>query len=794
MDRWMTGTGKNQFVRFLITTLTFWVFGTSNLLSQGVLVPEDDSFRMPRVRPPFSPPSTPVQEAYHLRELSVDTAIQQQIATTQVTQTFENTSQRQIQASFVFPLPYDGAIQEMTLLVDGKEYPAKLLTAEEARKIYEAYVRRNQDPALLEWIGQGMFQTSVFPIPAGAKRVVTLKYTQLLRQDQGTTDYLFPLSTAKYTSRPLEKLSIRIAISGQQEIGNIYSPAYPIEIQRDDAFNVVISHASSQTVPGSDFRLFFDSIGEKLGVSLLSYWPAEEEAGYFILLATPQIQSDPTQIAQKTIIFVVDQSGSMVGEKIRQAREAAKFIVNNLQQDDLFNIIVYDSQVKTFSPELLRYNQASRSKALGFINSINAGGMTNIKDALESAMNMISSDEMPAYVVFMTDGLPTVGETNEMKIAVACQQANKHRARLINLGVGYDVNSRLLDRLARENNGQSEFIAPEEDLERVASRIFARISAPVLSNVEFNFEAKDWEESKGKPVQQLYPAALNDLFAGNQIVLVGRYQTSGDVTLKISGQTSVKEKCHLEFQTSLANKGSDDRQKFVAQLWAARRIGEIIDLMDLHGKNAELISELVSLSRKYGILTPYTSFLADDQGDLTELTQGDQLNRRAGRLIENLEVTGGQLGFSQRSSKQFLIQDQIASSEFKNRQLAERMGAVPQTDPSGLGVRGTGGRSGQAVGGRPEDTGEQNPAANFNGIRQVGQLTLYVRDKTLIAENALDLDLKNDRSRLKVVRRFSEEYFELVQQNSAEQNLILAQQKDDEELIVTLRGVSYLIQ
>lgn len=790
MARRLIHSEKRLFPLLLVAALMFLGYGGAVLSAQGVLVPEGDSFRMPRIRPLLP---TPIPDAYHLRELSIDTSIRQQIATTQVTQTFENTSPRQIQASFVFPLPYDGAIQEMTLLVDGKEYPAKLLTADEAKKIYEGYVRKNQDPALLEWIGQGMFQTSVFPIPAGAQRVVSLKYTQLLRQDLGTTDYLFPLSTAKYTSRPLDKLSIRIAITGQQEIGNIYSPAYPVEIHRDDPFNVVISHSSSQVVPGSDFRLFFDSIGEKLGVSLLSYWPAGEEMGYFIMLATPQIETDLNQIARKTIIFVVDQSGSMVGEKIKQAREAAKFIVNNLKPDDLFNIITYDYEVKNFSPELLGYDDASRSRALGFINSINAGGMTNIKDALESAMNMIPSAEMPAYVVFMTDGLPTVGETNEMKIAAACQQANKHRARLINLGVGYDVNSRLLDRLARENNGQSEFIAPEEDLERVAARIYSKITAPVLSNVEFGFEVENWQESGGQPVQALYPAAINDLFAGNQIVLVGRYKAAGNVKLKISGQTPAAEKCQLEFQIQLAEKGSDDRQKFVAQLWAARRIGEIIDLLDLQGKNPELIEELVGLSRKYGIMTPYTAFLADDRGDLTELTQREQLNRRAGRLVENLEVTGGQLGFSQRSSKQFLIQDEIASAEFKNQQLAERMRAVPGSDGSGraAGIAGLPNRPG--VGGRG-DADQQIPTGEFSGIRQVGQVTLYVRNKTLIAENALHLDLENERGQLKTIRRFSDEYFALIQQNSPDQNLILAQQQDGEELIVAFRGVNYLIQ
>jgi len=785
---------KNLGIGLLIMTqLSFVGALTSTVAAQGILVPENDSFRMPRVRPRLP---IPPNEAYHLKELSLDTSISEQIATTRVTQIFENTSQRQIQASFVFPLPYDGAVQEMTLMVDGKEYPAKLLNAEEARKIYEAYVRKNQDPALLEWIGQGMFQTSVFPIPPGAKRTVTLKYTQLLRQDQGMTDYLFPLSTARYTSRPLEKLSLRVAISSEHEIGNVYSPTYPVEIQRDDRFNVVVSYNSSQIVPTSDFRLFYDSLGDKVGVSLISYWPQNEDAGYFILLATPQIEADQAQLVKKTIIFVVDQSGSMVGAKIQQAREAAKFIVNNLQKDDLFNIISYDSKVKSFSPELLRFDDSTRSQALGFINSIHAGGMTNIKDALDAAMGMIPSADMPAYVLFMTDGLPTVGETNELKIAEACQQANKHRARLINLGVGYDVNSRLLDRLARENHGQAEYIAPEEDLERVAARIYSKISAPVLSNVQLNFLIDGWQESDGTPISQLYPATINDLFAGNQVVVVGRYRSAGNLKIKVAGQTVGSEMNHFDFEAKLADKKNDDRFKFVAQLWASRRIGEIIDLIDLHGKNSELIEELVSLSRKYGILTPYTSFLADDQGGLTDLTQLMRMNQQAGRSIESLEVTDGRLGFSQRSNKQFMIQNDVASSAFNNQQLAENMRSTPS---AALGGRGAISGLGGVGAGRPNQGGVSSQSdgdgtADFNGIRQVGNVTLYVRDKTLIAENALHLDLEYQRSQLKQIKKFSDEYFELIQENSSEQNLILSQQLAGEELIVSLRGTTYLIQ
>ena len=178
--------------------------------AQGLLVDvrPDHQIRLPR---PIPQPR-PVPSSYKIAALEVNAKLTDQIARVQVSQTFENTGSTQLEVAFVFPLPYDGAIDQLTLLVDGKELEARLLTKEEARRRYEEIVRKNRDPALLEWVGTGMFQTSVFPIPPGAKRTVTLRYSQLCRQSHGLTDFQFPLSTAKYTAGPLEKLSFRLAI------------------------------------------------------------------------------------------------------------------------------------------------------------------------------------------------------------------------------------------------------------------------------------------------------------------------------------------------------------------------------------------------------------------------------------------------------------------------------------------------------------------------------------------------------------------------------------------------------
>src|SRR5690606_5392581 len=221
--------------------------------------------------------------------------------------------------------------------------------------------------ALLEWLGNGMFQTRVFPVPAGAERQVTLQYSQLLRKNGKLVDFLFPLATAKYTSEPIEKVQVEVAIESKDKIKSVYAPNYPVNEQRSDEHHARVTWEASSTIPTTDFRLFYDTDPGELSASVVSYRPDKDEDGYFLLLASPEIKDASAKIVQKTVLFVLDRSGSMSGEKIKQARESLKFVLNNLREGDLFNIIVYDSNVESFRPELEKYNDQTRAQALGFV-------------------------------------------------------------------------------------------------------------------------------------------------------------------------------------------------------------------------------------------------------------------------------------------------------------------------------------------------------------------------------------------------------------------------------------------
>jgi Ca-activated chloride channel family protein len=748
-------------------------------LAQGLLVNADVQQRIRLPRP--MPQPTPPQSSYRIKELDVHVRLQDQVAKVQVTQSFVNTGSQQMEVSFVFPLPHDGAIDQLTFLVDGKEFPGKLMKADEARRIYEETVRRNRDPALLEWLGTGMFQTSVFPVPPGAERKVTLSYSQLCRRERGLTDFLFPLSTAKYTSQPVEKLNVQVNVTSGTEIKNVYSPTHSVSVDRSGG-HATIKYTAENTIPSNDFRLFYDVGSDVLGTSVVSYRSCDTEDGYFLMLATPDVKADSADIPAKTVVFVVDRSGSMSGEKIEQAKGALKFVLNNLRDGDMFNIVAYDTGVESFRPELEKFNDDTRKAALGFVEGIYAGGSTNISGALETALKQLKDSTRPSYVVFLTDGLPTVGETNEMKIVDIAKQANQVRARVLAFGVGYDVNSRMLDRLVRENFGQSEYVRPNEDIEARVASLYNRIKLPVMTDVKVTFDIDGLKPEEGGAVNRVYPSEVYDLFAGEQIVLVGRYKKPGAAKVTIRGKVQGSERT-FDFPAEFAASSMDDSFGFVEKLWAMRRIGEIIDELDLKGQNDELVQELVALATQHGVLTPYTSFLADENTNIRDLAKN---NAEARVQLESLAETDGASAVGQRAAKAGLQRAGGYGGGGAYDRFGESRGAVAGR-PAGGGAYGPGvrGRQSAPVAGQPvQDYADR---AMTESVRNVAQKTFYRRSNRWIDSIVSE---EQEKKAQRVVQ-FSDDYFTLANRHgrALSQYLVF-----DEPLLIALDGETYLIE
>jgi len=562
---------------FLVTILLIGGLLLANTLTwaDGIILP---------------PVGVSISIKYHV----VNVEITDQVATTFVDQVFINEAPFQIEGTYIFPLSEGVSVSEFAMFVDGERLEAEMLDSEKARKIYEDIVRRRNDPALLEYMGGGMFRARVFPIPAKGEKRIQLEYSEILKADAGLVKYQYPLNTEKFSHRPLEKVSVSVNLHSTSPLKAIYSPSHQVVVNRNDEHDAEIKYVDENIKPDRDFLLYYTVSLDDFGLNLLTHRIGNED-GFYLLMLAPKPQVDESEVADKNIVFVFDTSGSMRGEKIEQAKEALKFGINTLNAGDYFNIIDFSTEARKFEDKPVAAGVENVQAALKYADALDATGGTNINEALLEGLKQF---EDTAMIVFLTDGQPTVGITNNNEITQNVKMSNAQSTRLFVFGVGYNVNTHLLDRLATENSGVSEYVRPEENIEVKVSAFFSKISNPVLSKLKLNM---------GSVVtSDVYPKQLPDLFAGMQLIQLGRYQNSGNTAVTLTGEINGQTQQFI-YDGAFAQENAEN--EFLPRLWATRKVGYLLDQIRLNGENQELVDEVVRLGKLYGIITPYTSFL-----------------------------------------------------------------------------------------------------------------------------------------------------------------------------------------
>jgi Ca-activated chloride channel family protein len=617
---------------------------------------------------PEPPPHVPVVDVPYLtiKYHRVTITIEDQVATTHVDQVFVNEARHEVEGTYIFPLPEEAAISEFAMWVDGVKLQGQVLGRDEARRIYEDIVRRRQDPALLEYVGRDAFQASIYPIPPGGERRVELEYSQVLGMDNGLVEYVYPLNTEKFSARPLEEVTVNVTIRSAEPLKAIYSPSHDVDIVRRGDYEALIGYEEYGVKPDRDFVLYYTVSPEEVGVNLLSYNPEGPRSGspmrgqgFFLLLAAPRVEVDTQQVIAKDVILVLDVSGSMRGEKIDQARDALNFVLDNLNEEDRFNIIAFSTSTRPYARGLVPADE--RGEARDFVDRLDAGGSTDINRALLEAMAMADA-ERPTTLIFLTDGLPTVGEVDVERIIDNVGDATPDNVRIFPFGVGYDVNTILLDTIAQDHRGASGYVRPEEEIDEKVSAFYAKVSTPLLADLEIDFG--------GVEIVDVYPYPLPDLFAGTQLVVVGRYYEGGDTTItlrgEVNGQPHVFEYSDVTFQR-------DGGEEFIARLWATRKIGYLLQQIRLHGEQGELVDEIVELSIRYGIITPYTSFLVEET---------ERALREAGRegIAQDVQATASPAPASG---------EQAVERSAGEKVLAEAEAPAAPMLPPGMSVAGT---------------------------------------------------------------------------------------------------------
>jgi Ca-activated chloride channel family protein len=601
------------------TTVFAAALGALLLLAQSALA---DGIVVPDPIEPIPPdhvvvPFLPIK--YHRVEVEIDN----QVAQVEIDQAFLNEADFELEGTYIFPLPEDAAISDFAMYVDGERLEGRILDKEKARAIYEDIVRRRQDPALLEYVGRNMFQAQVFPIPAHSERRIQIAYTQVLSQDSGLVRFVYPLNTEKFSPRPLEEVTISVDVRSQDPIKAVYSPSHDIAISRLSETHVTASYEASDVTPTTDFELFYSLSSDDIGASLTTYRQGGED-GFFLLLVAPKADFGQQEVVAKDVMMVVDISGSMAGEKLTQAQEAVQFILDHLNADDRFNILAFSTGVDLYASTL---QSAGRAEDAGdFVRGLRAVGGTNINDALLQALEKLPG-ERPEIIIFLTDGLPTVGVQEAGPIIANVREAAGPTVRLFAFGVGDDVNTVLLDSMAQENRGASDYVRPGEDIAQAVSGFYEKVSTPVLTDISLDFGDIN--------VLDVYPQPLPDLFAGSQLVVVGRYRGEGTVTLGLSGVANGEEQT-FSYRGQVFPAESREMD-FLPRLWATRKIGYLLNQIRLYGTEQELVDEIVDLSLRYGVMTPYTSFLVEE--DEIEIFSEEGREQAASDLGRDLPAT-----------------------------------------------------------------------------------------------------------------------------------------------------------
>jgi Ca-activated chloride channel family protein len=559
--------------------------GGARLFADGFIIPRPD----PRETIP------PLTVKYHRVRVEIDN----QVARTSVDQVFINNFGRDIEGTYIFPLPEGASVTEFAMYIGEERIRGEILDAAQARRIYEDIVRRLKDPALLEYIGRNMFRARVFPIPARGEKRIQISYTEVLKAERGMVRYLYPLNTERFSLKPLEDLSLSVTIESKVPITTVYSPSHKVSVRTESARLARAGFEASNVRPDKDFILFYGLSGDDVGLSFLNH--DGPDGKYFLFLAAPRYAEPREKVLNKSLVLVLDSSGSMSGAKIAQAKDAARFIISHLDERDEFSIIDFDDGVTAFSERLLPATGAERDRALKFVDGIEDAGGTNIHDALLRALAKLRKGERPNYVLFLTDGQPTVGTTGTGEILKAVGDANGVQARLFVFGVGNDVNTELLDSLSAKTRGASIYVGESEDLEVAISGFYEKISSPLMSELTLGFQ--------GIEVLDVYPKVMPDLFKGSQLVVVGRYEGGGPLTAKLEGKVGKAAKAF-----SLTDRlASGKAYEFLPRLWATRRVGYLLEEIRLRGSSQELIDEVKKLGLKFGIVTPYTSYLVTEK-------------------------------------------------------------------------------------------------------------------------------------------------------------------------------------
>lgn len=695
-------------MRFRFTAaLIIILLASINIFGQGIITPRRHKAAKEKAADTTQPALPeqgektlkPLPGALPVSSIKINLQIEGQLATVRVAHLFRNETDEMLEGTYYFPVPESATLLEFAVYDGDEKRTGRVKEKEEARAAFASAAASGEDPAILEMTRRGWFQSHVYPIPPHADKRIEIVYSQILSVRDGVAVFEYPLGQGyRKLKTPVGNVEIEFDLKSKVAIRNVFSPTHPLDLKQNDDRHI---SGAVKTVGGEDaenFQLLYSLPEEEFNASLITF-RREGEDGYFLMMISPKVEFDAKRMSGKDVVFVIDISGSMAGEKLHQAKDALKFgLTRTLGEADRFNIIAFSSGVQSFSQTLLGATRSNIAGAVNWVDGLTAQGGTNINDALVTAMKMVERGLRAQNVVFLTDGQASGPVSDPNQIAINVRVANQAQARLFTFGVGHDVNRLLLERLAADNRGSMSDIANQSKLEQTVSSFFGKVSQSVLANLQLDFGLLHTD--------RLQPSVLPDLYTKSQIKIFGRYKNAHDlrdITVALTGLMNEEvqrfEFSGLDFPLVTENKD------FLPKLWATERVQALLAEIRLYGEKPELKQEVIEIAREFNLITPYTSMYVPTTAEMGREKGSETASVIVPAGAETVAVTAGREEVIQRESSQI-------SSNFNARKIA----SLPPSASSGVG---TGNGSGVASNNRVSVDGAQ--------VRKVDQLPINGR-------------------------------------------------------------------
>lgn len=543
------------------------------------------------------------------------TTIEDQVATTKIDQTFRNTLSMTAEATCIFPLPEGAVITELAYWMNGVRYIGSVKEKQAAQKAYNDKIRQLLDPALLQYAGDNIFKLNIAPINANTDVRFEITYTELLKYEFGKVQFTFLLNSTSVSSKPLERVSLRINASTQRGFRSVVSPshanftAHRIEKLSDSQYT--LTFGDENYLPTSDYRLELETIRDGVDMNVLGYVGDVKDSlgdGFFAAWITPPDNLNATYAVPQSTVFTADISSSMDGKRIAQLKQALHVFLNSLTPRDKFNIIVFSTNIVSMENNLIDATETNIEKARVFVDKLVALGLTNIDEGLQRSLAMTFPDSTSNSIVFLTDGIPSWGEIDSTKILAKVKAQNTKGIRIFSFGIGEELNKYLLSNLSAQNNGYTAYIKSDDSISVVIANHFKKISLPALQSPTINYSTLQ--------TYDVYPVVLPDLFFGMQVLQLGRYRNGGTHSLTLTGQirgNTITQTKDVFFPVATGG------NKSVSRLWAQAKIDELLHQISLYGERKELVDQIISISIRFGILTKYTALYADPDDKSTDV-------------------------------------------------------------------------------------------------------------------------------------------------------------------------------